>query len=226
MLNRRTIQNKETIQNADTLSNEYKINDTLELELWLKTFIQKEKKLNKILSTLKQHNITKVSDLTEKMKNKSDIDEFMKKFKLSFMLKKKLKIALELLIEANVNSTQNEVKQNPMSTLPKTSRMDAILCQYYKCHGRNDYINKENNKGKFIEFVEVNGFDEKDIEKDFEDNTDPDECSFIDMDDNFPLQIGTLDGDKKNEAIFNIILICKTNPGAFKGDGDEKRLKW
>eukprot|EP01084_Bolivina_argentea_P150829 263350_1 len=134
----------------------------------------------------------------------------LKEFFQQIADKKKLALEVDTLETKPQSETINIIQQ-----------IDECLSRYYESFKRKDYV--KNGVGKFQLYCDENGFSNADIDEELNNARD---CTLVDMDDNFPLQIGTLDGDKKNEAIFNIILICKTNPDAFKGDGDEKRLKW
>eukprot|EP01084_Bolivina_argentea_P150830 263351_1 len=91
-------------------------------------------------------------------------------------------------------------------------KMDNALSREYKLFNRNDYFNSDG-KGKLIAFLEDNDMDTDTVLDELGQN--PNDCSLIELDDNFPLQ----DDQKhdRDEAIYNIIKKCYEIPNAEPG---------
>eukprot|EP01084_Bolivina_argentea_P251184 421185_1 len=86
------------------------------------------------------------------------------------------------------------------------NKIDKALGEYYKQCNCDDYYN-EDMKGKFLDFVDANGIEEKQIDLQFKDEMYKDN-PFIDFDNNFPL-ISTVDNNKdRNQMIFDVIQYC------------------
>eukprot|EP01083_Nonionella_stella_P199058 730253_1 len=79
-----------------------------------------------------------------------------------------------------------------------TQRLDDAVAQYYKDCGRNDYFDEESGVGKFVKFVNQNGFEDEDVCDELAEE--PDECTLTDFDPMFPLRLST------NESRANDIL--------------------
>eukprot|EP01084_Bolivina_argentea_P129434 228611_1 len=89
------------------------------------------------------------------------------------------------------------------------TQIDQALAIYYKTCGRNDYYDEKGN-GKFMKFVTKNAFDPNMIELELGDNVKPEECLYIEMDQDFPLheQEQNQTNSSRNTKIFNIIKHC------------------
>lgn len=87
------------------------------------------------------------------------------------------------------------------------SKLDDSLAAYYEDMGRDDYYD-EDGKGKFIEFVEINGFDEDQMEDQLGHNVEAMECLYLEMDENFPLKNSYKTTEQRNVAIFNVLQDC------------------
>ena len=72
---------------------------------------------------------------------------------------------------------------------------------------RDDYYD-EYGKGKFIQFIEKENFDEKDIDKEIGDKCIAKNCSYLLMDNNFPLQYNYKNNIEKEKEIFEIFKYC------------------
>eukprot|EP01084_Bolivina_argentea_P273776 466432_1 len=107
----------------------------------------------------------------------------------------------------------NKIEVIKVSMSEKLKRIDEALGIHYSNCDIKGYYN-ENGEGKFIVFVRENGFDENDVDVQLGDETDPDECLYIGMDDNFPLILKYIYKDTKNanysrnEEIYKIIKYC------------------
>jgi len=87
------------------------------------------------------------------------------------------------------------------------TKMDDSLAAYYEDMGRKDYYN-EDGRGKFMEFTEMNGFDEDQMEEQLGHNVEAMECLYIDMDGDFPLKKKYKTTEERNEAIFHVLQDC------------------
>eukprot|EP01084_Bolivina_argentea_P264254 447575_1 len=162
------------------------------LESWLKA-----NKLSELLPILEENDVAELSDLTE-FEDQSEIDEFVVELRISTILQSQLKTALlRLMCADNTSPNENE----------EIRKINEALCCYYESLGSNGYY-KPNNKGKFKEFMDVNGFDQKDIEQQLGDNGTVDNCLFVDMDEDFPLVTDTQDVEQRNKEIFEILQHC------------------
>ena len=134
------------------------------------------------------------------------------------MNKKKLIIYLFIPLSLSLLLLCNEYKQNKVSELENKlkkeskknlifKKIDDCLAIHYAIMERNDYYNKYG-KGKFIEFTEKENFDEKDIEKEIGDKCNAKNCSYLLMDNNFPLQFNYKNNDEKEKKIFEIFKYC------------------
>ena len=89
------------------------------------------------------------------------------------------------------------------------SKMDGALAAYYADCDRKDYFD-EDGKGKFLQFVDINDFDEEQVEGELGDDVEPNDCSLLDMDDDFPLMDSEQNQDTKqrNAAILKVLQHC------------------
>eukprot|EP01084_Bolivina_argentea_P105473 188876_1 len=104
------------------------------------------------------------------------------------------------------SKTQKQFKHLNNSTF---ERIDNALAQYYKDCGRDDYYD-ENGNGKFIVFVHINQFNEKQIQLELSDDINTHDRSFIKMDSQFPLiyEPTNKNHNSRNDEIFNILKHC------------------
>eukprot|EP01084_Bolivina_argentea_P231535 390439_1 len=119
----------------------------------------------------------------------------------SIHAQKKYSIYYDIVI--NMVQRQKKKSYSPFKVI------DTALGQYYLDCGRSDYYDKYG-RGKFIKFTLDNGLDERDIDTALGVNAVPEDCVFIDMDNEFPL----FDEHKENEtdlrriACFDILRYC------------------
>ena len=78
--------------------------------------------------------------------------------------------------------------------------MKALAAYYLICR-RGDYFDEEG-KGKFMKFADALGLDEANIRLELGLGVSPDDCIFIDIDDNFPVRKEYDTGDGRKTAIF------------------------
>eukprot|EP01084_Bolivina_argentea_P288055 494348_1 len=90
-------------------------------------------------------------------------------------------------------------------------RIDDGLAIYYQTNKRNDYFN-DDGIGKFVDFCEVNGFDDGDVEEEMK--TDPDECMLIDFDEYASTQ-----------AVFEILKNCYSDCNYYRGGAKFEAVK-
>ncbi len=83
------------------------------------------------------------------------------------------------------------------------NKIDSGLAAYYAICRRSDYFN-EDGKGKFILFAEQNKLSEEDINLELGDSVNPDDCLFIDIDDDFPLKKEYHSGNDRKTAVFKV----------------------
>lgn len=81
------------------------------------------------------------------------------------------------------------------------------LAAYYLICRRSDYFDSLG-RGKFMKFVETVGMDEGNIRLELGLGVSPDDCVFIDIDDNFPVRKEFDTGDGRKTAIFKVIQRC------------------
>eukprot|EP01084_Bolivina_argentea_P290016 498109_1 len=79
-------------------------------------------------------------------------------------------------------------------------KMDKALEAYYKSVGKSDY------GGKFLAYCIENGFEEDDIDEEF--NNEPSECLYVEFDEEFPLKPAINDANARVSEIFRIIKYC------------------
>eukprot|EP01084_Bolivina_argentea_P076320 138315_1 len=89
------------------------------------------------------------------------------------------------LLDDLIGIFQNKMDIIKESMSEKLNRIDEALGIHYSNCDIKDYYNK-NGAGKFIVFVRENGFDENDVDVQLGDDVNPDECLYVNMDDNFP----------------------------------------
>ena len=109
--------------------------------------------------------------------------------------------------------TAEDLKYFKIANTPRLKRLCDGLGNYYLMMGRNDYYSK-NGRGKFTKWFI---FQEFDIE-DMEDEMDPgniDDCSYLDFDDNFPLELISKEDETERRLqqfeIMQRIWQCDTN---------------
>ena len=99
----------------------------------------------------------------------------------------------------------NSSKEKPKLKKSKLEQFEDILENYYK-HFDKEYRNDEG-IGKLQEWMNENGFDENDFKDELESNID--DCTFVDFDEDFPIQQMKKTGDnkekEKNEKIYDIL---------------------
>eukprot|EP01084_Bolivina_argentea_P251319 421471_1 len=98
-------------------------------------------------------------------------------------------------------------------------KIDYGMSEYYKTFQLN-YTNADG-KGKFQEFIEVNGFDDIDVSEELAAN--PQDCTLVDFDEQFPLNPKIEDNAKRFEEIVRI-LNCVALYGYFKPKQQYKKL--
>eukprot|EP01083_Nonionella_stella_P019001 52844_1 len=84
-------------------------------------------------------------------------------------------------------------------------KIDKALGDYYAALGRSNYYDA-NKKGKFVNFCVENGFEEDDIDEEFQNN--PSDCMYVEFDEEFPLQPAIDDPDARQCEIVRIIKYC------------------
>eukprot|EP01084_Bolivina_argentea_P147507 258062_1 len=94
----------------------------------------------------------------------------------------------------------------------KIQQIDQGLSRYYKLHNINDYFNNDE-RGKFEEFCDENGFDDNDVKEELD--QDIDDCCLTDFDDDFPINDVTND---KNQIIFDVIKQCLNDEYAYSNN--------
>eukprot|EP01083_Nonionella_stella_P305785 1068186_1 len=85
-----------------------------------------------------------------------------------------------------------------------TQRLDDALAQYYKDCGRNDYFDEESGVGKFVKFVNQNGFEDEEVCDEL--TEEPDECTLTEFDPMFPLPLST--NGSRDKQILQILKYC------------------
>eukprot|EP01083_Nonionella_stella_P128780 390300_1 len=85
--------------------------------------------------------------------------------------------------------------------------IDEAKQKYYLKMGRNDYrdYNDHRSKGKFSKFFQENEFESDDMEDELGEDTEPQDCSYTDFDDNFPVHSSITNVEEKQKEIFRIL---------------------
>merc|ERR1712154_353365 len=91
--------------------------------------------------------------------------------------------AIETDVKAEVvqKAKVQETGANVTKTLSVFERIDAGLAAHYESCGREDYVDEEG-LGKFSEFCEINGFEDKDVDAQLGEEATPDDCLMLDVD--------------------------------------------
>lgn len=97
------------------------------------------------------------------------------------------------------------------------AKVDEGLAIYYRECGRTDYVNNDG-VGKFAEFMERRGHkNEEAVGQELGDGACAGNCSFLAMDDDFPLSRDYESEERRNETIFKVFQFC------FRWSSDSKK---
>eukprot|EP01084_Bolivina_argentea_P274286 467468_1 len=104
-----------------------------------------------------------------------------------------------LKLQSNRNIIQ---KKGDDEDINEFERMDTALGNYYANNGRSDYYDA-NGDGKFMTFAFI-----EDIDSQLGDNVVPNNCAYIYMDDQFPLQNEVSEVKNQTNTIFKTLQCC------------------
>ena len=93
-----------------------------------------------------------------------------------------------------------------------SDKIDAALEMYYIRMGRRDYRNIKSgihrNKGKFKAFWDENEYNSSDVDDELGQDAEYDNCSYLEFDNDFPVNPSIIDQDEKQKEIFRIFQNC------------------
>lgn len=101
-------------------------------------------------------------------------------------------------------SMNTQVHNNKIYTTV-SDRIDSALEMYYIKMGRTDY---NRNKGKFKSFWDENEYNSSDVEDEIGDDAEYDDCSYLEFDDDFPMNPLIINEDNKRKEMFRILQNC------------------
>ncbi len=111
-------------------------------------------------------------------------------------------------IDVNNNNIQapiNIIKENAGAQSNKSGfqKIDNALGKYYESKEREDYFDISK-VGKFMKYVEEQGFDEDDLNDELDD-ANMEDCGYLDFDENFPYTNENLKTSQKREELFTFL---------------------